>query len=120
MICDSVLTVFIVYEEIICVCVCVCVFYYNIKYIHSYVYALTLSPCPIFLSSFFALYYSDGVFVEKNGTDMKGSTIGTSGPRVKAAVARAMGGCLFIDEGTSEKKGWRQCIFFHSLSLLLL
>ena len=53
----------------------------------------------------YGILAEDGVFVEKNGTDMKGSTIGTSGPRVKAAVKRAIGGCLFIDEAYSLADG---------------
>jgi SpoVK/Ycf46/Vps4 family AAA+-type ATPase len=41
---------------------------------------------------------SKDVFVEKNGLELKGQYIGDTGPKVKAAVAEAKGGCLFLDE----------------------
>lgn len=37
-------------------------------------------------------------FVEKNGLELKAEFMGGTAPRVKAAVAEAMGGCLFLDE----------------------
>jgi SpoVK/Ycf46/Vps4 family AAA+-type ATPase len=37
-------------------------------------------------------------FVEKNGLELKGRYVGHTAPNVKAAVAEAMGGCLFLDE----------------------
>jgi hypothetical protein len=38
------------------------------------------------------------VFVEKNALELKGQYLGQTAPRVKDAVAEAMGGCLFLDE----------------------
>ena len=37
-------------------------------------------------------------FVEKNGLELKGRYVGHTAPNVKAAIADAMGGCLFLDE----------------------
>lgn len=37
-------------------------------------------------------------FVERNGLEMKGQYVGQTAPTVKAAIADAMGGCLFLDE----------------------
>ena len=36
--------------------------------------------------------------MEKNGLELKGRYVGHTAPNVKAAVADAMGGCLFLDE----------------------
>ena len=36
--------------------------------------------------------------MEKNGLELKAEFMGGTAPRVKAAVAEAMGGCLFLDE----------------------
>ena len=38
-------------------------------------------------------------FVEKNGLELKGMYVGHTSHVVKEAVADAMGGCLFVDEG---------------------
>jgi SpoVK/Ycf46/Vps4 family AAA+-type ATPase len=37
-------------------------------------------------------------FIECNGLELKGQYVGQTAPKVQAAVADAMGGCLFIDE----------------------
>eukprot|EP01051_Picozoa_sp_SAG22_P015598 SAG22_NODE_2061_length_3062_cov_69.961721_2_plen_810_part_01 len=37
-------------------------------------------------------------FVEKNGLELKGQYVGQTTPKVKEAIADAMGGCLFLDE----------------------
>eukprot|EP01051_Picozoa_sp_SAG22_P010407 SAG22_NODE_936_length_6422_cov_3.290843_1_plen_1340_part_00 len=41
---------------------------------------------------------SKDAFVEKNALELMGEYCGSTTPRVKAAVADAMGGCLFLDE----------------------
>ena len=37
-------------------------------------------------------------FVERNALELKGSTVGSTGPMVMKAVKEASGGCLFLDE----------------------
>ena len=44
-------------------------------------------------------------FVERNGLELKGQFLGDTGPKVKAAIRQAMGGCLFIDEAYSLAEG---------------
>jgi len=45
------------------------------------------------------------IFIERNGLELKGEFLGESGPKVKRAVAAAMGGCLFVDEAYSLAEG---------------
>ena len=37
-------------------------------------------------------------FVERNALELKGSSVGSTTPKVQEAVRQAMGGCLFLDE----------------------
>ena len=45
------------------------------------------------------------VFVEKNALELKGQYLGETAPKVKEAVAEAMGGCLFLDEMSARPAG---------------
>merc|ERR1719261_1103697 len=63
---------------------------------------------------------SKDTFVEKNALELKGEYVGQTGPKVKAAIQEAMGGCLFLDEAYALAGGKRTDCFSNDAVRTLL